>query len=120
VDISEEVGAMAKMAESGSGKSSKARRARRSFSDEFKAGAVALVLKEGGTVTQVAKNLDLTDSALRGWVERARADAGKGKPGVLTSDEREELTRLRRENRVLREEREILKKAAAFFAKERT
>ncbi len=111
---------MAKMAESGSGKASKARRARRSFSDEFKAGAVTLVLREGGSVPQVAKNLDLTESALRAWVDRARADAGKGKPDVLTSDEHEELTRLRRENRVLREEREILKKAAAFFARERT
>jgi len=62
---------MAKMAESGSGKSGKARRARRSFSDELKAGAVALVLKESGTITHDAEDLDLTDSALRGWVERA-------------------------------------------------
>ena len=111
---------MAKMAESESDKSGKARRARRSFSDDFKAGAVALVVKEGRSVSQVAKDLDLTVSALRHWVDRAQADAGKGRPGVLTSDEREELSRLRRENRVLREEREILKKAAAFFAKERT
>lgn len=107
---------MAKMAE----KATKGRRARRSFSDEFKAGAVALVVKENKPVPQVAKDLDLTPSALRLWVERARADAGRGKTGTLTRDEREELARLRRENRVLREEREILKKAAAFFAKERT
>ena len=60
--------------------------------------------------------LDLTETAVRAWVERARADRMNGKTG-LTSAEREELTRLRRENRVLQEEREILKKAAAFFAK---
>ena len=52
------------------------------------------------------------------WVERARADRGTGKPGVLTTAEREELARLRKENRELRMERDILKKAAAFFAKE--
>ena len=95
------------------------RRAKRSFTDEFKAGAVRLV--EGGkSIGQVARDLDLTESSLRLWVERAKTDAGKGKPGALTSDEREELARLKREVRVLREEREILKKAAAFFAKEST
>jgi transposase len=92
------------------------RRQRRSFTDEFKAGAVRLVLDEGRTPGQVARDLDLTESALRIWVERARADRGKGKPGVLTTAEREELGRLRKENRTLREEREILKKATAFFA----
>lgn len=60
----------------------------------------------GKTVAEVARDLDLTASAL---VERARADSGKGKPGVLARDEREELARLRKENRVLKEEREILK-----------
>ena len=60
----------------------------------------------------------MTESSLRNWVERARADRGKGKPGVLTTAEREELSRLRKENRELRIERDILKKAAAFFAKE--
>ena len=94
------------------------RRPRRDFTDDFKAGAVRLVLDEGKTVTEVARDLDLTASALRTWVERARADRGKGKPGVLTSTEREELSRLRKEVRELRMEREILKKAAAFFAKE--
>lgn len=96
----------------------KPKRTRRSFTDEFKAGAVKLVLDEGKTVTQVARDLDLTVSSLRNWVERARADRGKGKPGVLTTAEREELAKLRKENRELRMEREILKKAAAFFAKE--
>jgi transposase len=94
-------------------------RARRSFTDEFKAGAVRLVLEEGKTVSQVARDLDLTETAFRKWVEQARADQGKGaKPTVLTSAEREELARLRKENRVLQMERDILKKAAAFFAKE--
>ena len=96
------------------------KRARRQFTDEFKAGAVRLVLEEGKTVAEVARDLDLTASALSQWVERARVDAGTGKAGSVTSDEREELARLRKEVRVLREEREILKKAAAFFAKERT
>lgn len=94
------------------------KRTRRSFSDEFKAGAVRLVLEEGKTVAAAARDLNLTESALRNWVEQARADAGRGKPGALTTAEREELSRLRKENRVLQEEREILKKAAAFFAKQ--
>jgi transposase len=72
------------------------------------------------TVTQVAVDLDLTETALRDWVKRAGIDAGEGPPGALTSDERAELTQLRRENKRLQLEREILKKAAAFFAKENT
>ena len=96
----------------------KNKRQRRKFTDEFKAGAVRLVLDEGKTVGAVARDLDLTESALRLWVERARADRGNGKPGVLTTAERDELTRLRKENRQLRLEREISKNAAAFFAKE--
>ena len=95
---------------------SPSRRPRRHFSEEFKAGAVRLVLDEGKTVGAVARELDLTETALRTWVERVRADRTGGKTG-LTTVEREELTRLRRENRILQEEREILKKAAAFFAK---
>jgi transposase len=93
-------------------------RVRRSFSDEFKAGAVALVLKEGKSITRAAKELDLTVSALCNWVEQARADAGKSTRGTLTTEEKEELARLRKEVRELRLEREILKKAAVFFAKE--
>jgi transposase len=96
----------------------KARRPRRKFDEEFKTQAVRLVLDEGKTVGSVARELDLTETALRDWVARARADRTQGKTG-LTTVEREELARLRRENRVLREEREILKKAAAFFANER-
>jgi transposase len=99
-------------------KRKKEQRPRRNFSDEFKASAVALVLKEGKSVTRVAKDLDLTQSSLGKWVEQARADAGKSGRGTLTTEEKEELARLRKENRELRLEREILKKAAAFFAKE--
>ncbi len=95
----------------------KPRRPRRRFDDEFKEQAVRLVLDEGKSVGAAARDLDLTESSLRHWVERARADRGKGKAGVLTTAEREELGRLRKEVRELRTEREILKKAAAFFAK---
>jgi transposase len=102
------------------GRQTKGRRPRRQYTEEFKAGAVRLVLDEGKTITQVAHDLDLTDSALRQWVERARADRGKGRHGVLTTEERAELSKLRKENRELRLERDILKKAAAFFAKETT
>ena len=98
--------------------SSKPRRPRRQFDDDFKTQAVRLVLDEGKTVGAVARDLDLTETALRDWVKRARADRTNGRTG-LTTAEREELARLRKENRILREEREILKKAAAFFATER-
>ena len=94
------------------------RRPRRQFDDDFKAQAVRLVLDEGQSVGSVARDLDLTETALREWVNRARADRTNGKTG-LTTAEREELARLRKENRILREEREILRKAAAFFATER-
>ena len=96
----------------------KQKRQRRSFTDEFKAGAIRLVLDEGKTVPQVARDLDLTESSVRNWVERARADRGKGKPGVLTTAEKQELATPRKQVRQLRLERDILKKAAAFFAKE--
>ena len=96
----------------------KTRRPRRQFDEEFKAQAVRLVLDEGKSIPSVARDLDLTESNLRVWVDRARADRTHGKTG-LTTAEREELARLRKENRVLREEREILRKAAAFFATER-
>jgi transposase len=97
--------------------SRRARRARRQFTDEFRTGAVRLVIDEGKTVGAVARELDLTPSSLSKWVSQARADRSQGKTG-LTTAEREELARLRKENRILQEEREILKKAAAFFAKQ--
>jgi transposase len=96
----------------------KMRRARRQFTDEYKAAAVKLVLDEGRTPHSVAADLDLTESALRLWVERAKASPGRSASAAMTTTEREELARLRKENRVLRMERDILKRAAAFFAKE--
>ena len=96
----------------------KPKRTRRKFTDEFKEGAVRLVLDEGKPISHVARDLDITHSGLSEWVKRAKADRGIGRPGVLTTAEREELSRLRKENRELRLEREILKKAAAFFARE--
>ena len=98
-------------------KERKDRRQRRSFTDEFKASAVALVVDEGKSITQVASDLDLTGSSLALWVRQARADRCKGKTG-LTTAEREELALLRKEVRELKIERAILKKAAAFFARE--
>ena len=92
--------------------------ARRSFTPEFKAEAVRLCQVGDRTVTQVATDLDLTEIALRDWVQRADRAAQPPAVGALTSDEREELVRLRRDNKRLQMEREILKKAAAFFAKE--
>jgi transposase-like protein len=95
-----------------------ARRRRRKFTTEFKADAVRLCTAGGQPIAQVAKNLDLTETALRDWVKRAEVDAGKGPREALTTAEREELGELRRRVKRLETEREILKKAAAFFAKE--
>jgi transposase len=93
-------------------------RARRTFTAEFKAETVALVRSSGKRISQVCRDLDLTETVVRRWVQQAEIDAGQ-RPG-LTTAEHDELSRLRREVRVLREEREILKKAAAFFARETT
>ena len=90
---------------------------RRRFTDEFKAGAVRLVLDEGRSVAQAARELGLTPSSLSNWVRQARADRSKGKAG-LTTEERAELASLRKELRVVKMERDILGKAVAFFAKE--
>ena len=81
------------------------------------AGAVRLVLDEGKTIGAVARELDLTPSSLANWVRHARAERTQGKSGLM-KEEREELARLRKENRILVEERDILKKAVAFFAKQ--
>ncbi len=94
------------------------KRKRRNFEPEFKAEAVRLVLEEGRSVSGVAKDPDVYPSSLGDWVKQAKADQGKGPPGALTTEEREELRRLRKENRQLKTEREISKKATAFFAKE--
>ena len=93
------------------------RRKRRVFTPEFRAEAVRLCKVGDRTITQVAKDLDLTENSLREWVKRADIDAGKG-PDALTTAEREELARLRREVKRLGMERDILKAAATFFAKE--
>ncbi len=95
----------------------KSRRPRRRSTDEFKQQAVRLVVDEGKSVGAVARDLDLVPSALGQWVKQAQADRSKGRTG-LTTAEREELARLRKENRILAEERDILKKATAFFAKQ--
>jgi transposase len=99
------------------GSSDLERRVRRQFSEEFKAGAVRLVLEHGKTIGAVARELDLTASALRQWVKHAQAERTKGKSGLM-KEEREELVRLRKALRIAEEERDILKKATAFFAKQ--
>jgi transposase len=91
---------------------------RRQFSRQFKAETIALIRSSGKSVAQVCRDLDLAESVVRRWLAQAEIDDGRREG--LTTVEREELTRLRRENRVLREEREILKKAATFFARETT
>ncbi len=88
---------------------------RRKYSKEFKAEAVKLVLEQGLTRAQASRDLGVAESVLGRWVQLAERNA---QPGAITAEEREELKRLRKENKVLRTEREILKKAAAFFAKE--
>ena len=93
-------------------------RKRRVFTLEFRAEAVRLCKVGDRTISKVAKDLDLTENSLREWVKRADIDTGKGPPDALTTAERDELTRLRRENKRLAMERDILKAAATFFAKE--
>lgn len=95
-------------------------RKRRKFSREFMSEAVALCRIGDRTIKQVAIDLDLTETSLRRWVREANAvaESAPSNDGALTSPEREELVRLRKENARLQMEREILKKAATFFAKE--
>jgi transposase len=93
-------------------------RARRSFTPEFKAEIVQLCQQGDRSIGQVARDLDLTETAVREWVRQAERDAGTGGDDGLTSAERQELSALRRENRRLREDVEILKQATAFFVQE--
>ncbi len=93
-------------------------RKRRSFIKEFKAETVALIRTSEKSVGQVAADLGIGESVLRRWAHQADVDAGNGRAEELTSNEKQELGHLRREVRELRMEREILKKAAVFFAKE--
>src|ERR1051326_1017269 len=87
----------------------KTRGTRRKFTDEFKAGAVRLVLEEGKSASSVARDLDVGQSVLGRWVKQATIDGGKGRSGALTTGEKAELSELRKEVRVLRMERDILK-----------
>ena len=94
---------------------------RRTFTDEYRAQVVRLCEQPGKSVGKVALELGLSHSAVGKWVRQARIDAGCGaSSAALTTTERDELVALRRENRQLRQEREILKRAATFFAKEAT
>ncbi|WP_431681310.1 transposase [Kitasatospora sp. KL5] len=88
------------------------------YTAEFKQDAVELALSSDRTVTEVARDLGVSAEGLRNWVNQAKADRGEGPVGALTSAEREELARLRRQNREQQQTIEILKKAAAFFAQD--
>jgi transposase-like protein len=95
-----------------------ARRKRRKFTAQFKADAVGLVMTGGKTIAEVTEQFDLTETALREWVRRAEADAGRGPPDALTTAERAELIELRKRIKRVEMERDILKKATAFFARD--
>jgi len=91
---------------------------RRVFSKQFKAETVALIRSSSKSIAQICRDLDLSESAVHRWLAQAEIDAGQREG--LTTAERQELGKLRKEVRILREERDILKKAAAFFARETT
>jgi transposase len=93
------------------------KRKRRKFTAEYKAEVVRLVQTSGKSIGQAARELDLTETAVREWVRQARIDEQRDPRGPLTSEERAELTRLRREFKTVTMERDFLKKAAAFFAR---
>lgn len=92
-------------------------RSRRSFTPEQKADAVRLI-QQVGNLSKVSRDLAINPNVLRQWMKQTVIDTGEGPAGALTRDERAELARLRRENRTLQMERDFLKKAATFFAKE--
>ena len=94
------------------------KRSRRQFTKEFKAETVALIRSSAKPITQICRDMGLSESTVQRWVAQAEIDTGQ-RDG-LTSAEREELSRLRREMRVVREERDVLAKAIAFFTKATT
>jgi transposase len=93
-----------------------AKRTRRVFTETFKAEALRLAQASDGNIAAVARSLDVNVTTLRDWLQRSQNP--KSKPETLTPSEKQELLQLRKDNSVLKMEREILKKAAAFFAKE--
>jgi transposase len=99
-----------------SGMEEKPIRTRRSFSPEFKRDAVAMVVDEGRTIADVARSLGIGETSLGNWVKQERID--RGERAGLTTSERAELSELRRENARLRMERDLLKRATAFWVKE--
>jgi transposase len=114
VDTNQEDYPVVTMEKEGSKKKSRAK-----HTDDFKANAVALVLDQGMSADAVAKDLGLTRSTFYRWLKQARIDRGEAAPSsALTTDERQRLTQLERENRQLKMERELLKKWVAFSAKE--
>jgi transposase len=98
------------------GEEQRPKRTRRKFSDEFKRDAVEIVRSSGRPIAQVARELGIYDSTLGNWVKQDQIDRGEREG--LSSDERQELSELRRENARLRMERELLKRAVAFWVRE--
>lgn len=88
------------------------------YTKEFKAEAVQLAEQSTKSVRAIASDLGIGDKTLYAWIKQAKIDSGKGPTGALTTEEKEELRTLRKENRELKMERELLKKATAFFARE--
>ena len=94
------------------------KKTRRRFTKEYKAEVIDLIRASDKSVGAICRELDLTETAVRRWLKQAEIDVGQGPSGALTTAEREEFTALRKKVRTLEMEREILKKATAFFAKE--
>jgi transposase len=93
---------------------------RRIFTAEFKAEAVNLYRQSGKTIAEIARDLDVAHTCLGQWIRQADIEDGRGPKGAMTIAEKDELVRARKEIRVLRMERDLLKKSVAFFARENT